>query len=133
MKIRNKQTGDVWDIPRMRHPTVQEDDISFFAVRDGDGKLFSYPSIAELNADWEDYASKEPLIKDEKICKAVRVWADENRIEKVGFKLDEGFSPCACYFYDESCEECEFGLKFYLGIEDNKIYTIAELCGEEEE
>lgn len=33
-------------------------------------------------------------------------------------------------FYDESCEVCEFGLKFYLPIDADKIYTIAELCGE---
>lgn len=76
---------------------------------------------------------KEPLIKDEKVRKAVRAWARENLIEKVGFKLDRGKTQCACYFYDESCEVCEFGLKFYLDIEHNKVYTIDELCGEEEE
>ena len=124
MKIRNKQTGDVWDIPKMRHPTVQEDDISFFAVRDGDGKLFSYPSIAELNADWEDYTPKEPLIKDEKIRKAVRAWAEGNHITSVhydafwkGFRRDNS----SITVWEE------------LPLEDNNVYTIAELCGEEEE
>ena len=133
MKLRNKKTGGIWDIPKMRHPTMQEDDISFFAYGRDEGHLFSYKSLAELNEEWEDYAPKEPLIKDEKIRKAVRAWADENKIERVGFKLDKGPSSCACYFYDESCDVCEFGLKFYIDIEHDRVYTIAELCGEEEE
>lgn len=59
MKLRNKNTGEVWDIPKMRHPTCQEDDISFFAIHGGDGKLFSYHSIAELNEEWEDFGGKD--------------------------------------------------------------------------
>ena len=41
-------------MPKMRQPTCQEDDISFFAIRGGDGKLFSYHSIAELCGEGEE-------------------------------------------------------------------------------
>lgn len=66
----------------------------------------------------------EPLIKDEKIRKAVRAWADGNNIESVhydafwrGFRRDNS----SITVWEE------------LPLEDNKVYTIAELCGEEEE
>lgn len=57
MKLRNKKTGGIWDIPKMRHPTMQEDDISFFAYGGDGGHLFSYHSLAELNEEWEDAPS----------------------------------------------------------------------------
>ena len=118
MKLRNKKTGEVEYVYFMYPDTAEELRYTF--------------TLKQLNENWEDYTPQEPLIKDWKIRKAIRVWADENRIEKVGFKLDKSKSSCACYFYDESCEVREFGLKFYLDIESDKIYTIAELCGEEE-
>lgn len=65
MKLRNKKTGGIWDIPKMRHPIMQEDDISFFAYGRDEGRLFSYKSLAELNEEWEDY--KEPRIEDESV------------------------------------------------------------------
>lgn len=125
MKLRNKKTGGVWEIPKMRHPTCQEDDISFFAYGRYEGQLFSYKSLAELNEEWEDYVPKEPLIKDEKIRKVVRAWAKVNGI--VGLTYDA----------DENCLEDIFRNEIHfnqaLGLEDAKTYTTAELCGEEEE
>ena len=113
MKLHNKKTGEILTINNI--------------VNDKGEKVFSLdivPDGYELIG--------VPLIKDEKLRKALWVWADENRIKKVGFKLDKGNTSCACYFYDESCDICEFGLKFYLPIDADKIYTITELCGEEE-
>ena len=134
MKLRNKKTGMVADVQG-----IAIHNMSFDLYDKNNKKLITdvqtipsyYGSITELNEDWEDYPA-EPLIKDEKLRKALWVWADENRIKKVGFKLDKGNTSCACYFYDESCDICEFGLKFYLAIDADKIYTITELCGEEE-
>ena len=74
----------------------------------------------------------EPLIKDEKIRKAVRVWADASGIEKVlsygdvfwiGFRSTntESVWKFECNYID--------GLEF----KQDKEYTITELCGEEEE
>ena len=69
-------------------------------------------------------APKEPLIKDEKIRKAVRAWAEANDIERVWHEYS-------------SCWLRGNGLKIELENEvvdlEQKNYTIAELCGEEEE
>ena len=125
MKLRNKKTNEIWDIPKRRYPTVQEDDISFFAMLGTNGELFSYRSLAELNEEWEDTKPTEPLIKDEKIRKAVRAWADKAKIKEV--RVDRSGScllnyPALIQFHGTPFSELK-----------NREYTIAELCGEEEE
>ena len=84
----------------------------------------------------EQRTPAEPLIKDEKIRKAVRAWAEANdvkiiRIRTVGKTLLRciGKYRKVCYI------DIEFMLdntECYEDLHDN-IYTIAELCGEEEE
>ena len=70
----------------------------------------------------------EPLIKDEKIRKAIRVWARLNVVKEVTF--DE---------YWHSFRDMDMVISFLFSfrdfdcLEDGKTYTIAELCGEEEE
>jgi hypothetical protein len=142
MKLRNKKTGKIWHMPRLRQPTVQEDDISFFACTDEHGcsrcELFSYESLAELNEEWEDYTPAEPLIKDEKIRKAVRAWAEMNdirfirmcsRTRKENARI-VGQNALGRTFTMEIDNEYEIRVSF----EDYKeCYTLAELCGEEEE
>ena len=75
---------------------------------------------------------KEPLIKDKKIRKAVRAWAEANNIRAVYYSPEEdGFYVknfddeivTSIYFADKPMEEDGYG----------EHYTIAELCGEEEE
>ena len=70
---------------------------------------------------------KEPLIKDKKIRKAVRAWAEANDITEInaasnGYELWGGI--------DDWC--IHFGGNPFKDIKPLK-YTIAELCGEEEE
>lgn len=133
MKLRNKKTGKIWHMPRLRQPTVQEDDISFFACIGehgcSRGELFSYKSLAELNEDWEDYKPAEPLIKDEKIRKAVRAWwetvPDVITDKRVLYKNNQDL---AVGVYSIYC-----GAIYPETLEVGKMYTIAELCGEEEE
>lgn len=134
MKLRNKKTGKVWDIPKMRHPTCQEDDISFFVVQGSVGKLFSYRSIAELNADWEDYKPKEPLIKDEKIRKAVRAWAEADDLDNFRVQ-NQHFNECKIIGYTAGINKASFiGFQTTIAHADNKkLYTITELCGEDKE
>lgn len=66
---------------------------------------------------------KEPLIKDEKVRKAVRAWAEANGIERVWHEYS-------------SCWLRGNGLKIELGNEvvdlEQNNYTIDELCGDEE-
>ena len=131
MKLINKKTGKILEDVKYIDTSLTTIEIHY--LDNGVSRIETEKDYHSFLQNWEDYDTpQEPLIKDEKIRKALRVWADENRIKKVGFKLDNGNTSCACYFYDESCDICEFGLKFYLAIDADKIYTITELCGEEE-
>ena len=71
-----------------------------------------------------------PYIKDEKIRKAVRAWAEAEEIEKV-FICDDLVwgEPMVRIAEDTAYHEISFkgSLKIKCG-----TYTIAELCGEEE-
>ena len=71
MKLRNKKTGEIKEIKTIDLVVTGQ----FY-----DKIIDRQPSLAKLNEEWEDYVTKEPLIKDEKIRKAVRAWADVNRI-----------------------------------------------------
>lgn len=126
MKLRNKRTGEIVDtkdynfkIATPAEPLYGHD---AFDVRE------EYNSLAELNEHWEDYAPAEPLIKDEKIRKAVRAWADANYLKWACYSLDGRF-------YDKTTDH-EITFKSYSNrsdIPECKLLTIAELCGEEEE
>ena len=127
MKLRNKRTGKI----------VECENIVFAHCNayglDWEQYTPNVNSLTELNEEWEDYKPKEPLIKDEKVRKAVRVWAEANDI-----------SPKQYYCTDVEFDRAKHRLKWIetsiefneydcLGnLEDGEKYTIAELCGEEE-
>ena len=118
MRLRNKKTGEV--------KKMWKDNI---CLSFSDCNKVYY-SIAELNDEWEDYEPAEPLIKDEKIRKAIRAWAEANEIETVDYDnywVAFGRDDKTISFKDY--DKC---LGFY-GLDDNGTYTIDELCGEEEE
>ena len=118
MKLRNKKTGEV--------KKMWKDNI---CLPFGDCNKVYY-SLAELNADWEDYKPAEPLIKDEKIRKAVRAWAEANEISQAQFdRYISGFSASDAEHNILSMISFD---GFVFMFVDGKIYTIAELCGEEE-
>ena len=91
---------------------------------------------AELSfEEWEDYNPTEPLIKDEKIRKAVRAWAEATGVGTGWLKVSKGSNSADIFgwvkgrlgglsigFETRQVEELEDGIK----------YTIEELCGEEE-
>ena len=115
MRLRNKKTGEV--------KKMWKDNI---CLSFSDCNKVYY-SLAELNQEWEDYKPAEPLIKDEKIRKAVRAWAEANDITEInvassGYELWGGI--------DDWC--IHFGGNPFKDIKPLK-YTIAELCGEDEE
>lgn len=113
MKLRNKRTGDII--------------IKHIAITVDNEYRKTYSSLAELNEEWEDYKPAEPLIKNEKIRKAVRAWAEAESIpseETLAYNVDGhslGWYHCEIMFS-----------KHIQGLEE-KEYTIAELCGEEKE
>lgn len=124
MKIRNKKTGEVFEAYK-EGPI----DLYFYPneYKGGDDiERETYQSIAELNADWEDHKPAEPLIKDEKIRKAVRAWAEANDI-----------GSCVCK-EEIHCITFETERGMFISFENaapippEGEFTIAELCGEEE-
>lgn len=111
MKLRNKKTGEitegaVWIKTRFHK------------------EPWHCESIAELVEHWED--CKEPLIKDEKIRKAVRAWADSNGTYPIYW--EDG-----CTLSINHSMRIEFSERAFAYLDVDKAYTIAELCGEEEE
>lgn len=127
MKVKNKKTGEVVELFE-RGPI----DLYFYPNEHKVGddiERETYQSLAELNADWEDYKPAEPLIKDEKIRKAVRAWAEANEISQAQFDRytsgfsasDDGHNILSMISFDG----------FVFMFVDGKYYTITELCGEE--
>lgn len=122
MKLRNKRTGEVGKL----HCDMNVIPAKYGVFEDTDirGHYWEYDSLAELNEDWEDCKPAEPLIKDEKIRNLVRAWGDGNDAINVQFDAFwRGFrhNNSTITVWED------------LPLEDNKIYSIAELCGEEEE
>lgn len=81
--------------------------------------------LAIINGDFwgTNTEPKEPLIKDEKIRKAVRAWADATGTKSVNY-----------WGHLESCQnDSSIDFQNGLGLEHGDDYTIAELCGEEGE
>ena len=124
MKLKNRKTGKITEIEEV-NLVVMDDE------RDCYESFAEYHSLAELNADWEDYIPAEPLIKDEKIRKAVRAWAEANEISQAQFDRytsgfsasDDGHNLLSMISFDG----------FVFMFVDGKYYTIDELCGEEKE
>ena len=119
MKLRNKKTGEVvyvdFQIPLCNH----DETLGSYSVN----------SLKELNKSFEDYDQAEPLIDDEKIRKAVRLWAEANGT----FEDIKVHSLTTGTRFSIENYDIEFLGYFIYDLEGNKTYTIAELCGEEEE
>jgi hypothetical protein len=127
MKLRNKKTGEVVDAWPF-YDRTQDMNLKYYAST-GIVNL-KYDTLAKLNEEWEDYKPSEPLIKDKKIRKAVRAWWEcisNNVIDKrIFYKANHDL---AIGIYTIYC-----GAILPVGtLEEGKNYTIAELCGEEEE
>ena len=129
MKIRNKKTGEVFEAFK-KAPIDLYFYLNKYEEGENDFDRKTYQSLAELNDEWEDYAPKEPLIKQEKIRKAVRAWAEANEISQAQFDRntsrfsggDAGHNFLSTISFDG----------FVFNCEDGEYYTIDELCGEEE-
>ena len=117
MKLRNKKTGEIKILTEVIHEAYEKHELDF---------------LSKLNAEWEDYKPTEPLIKDEKIRKTLRAWAELNDIKDILHKVDVGRNECCSYIHDINCEMLEIGFKEKLPLGDNASYSIAELCGEKD-
>ena len=119
MKLRNKETGEIWDIGK-----ILTNDYP------------SYDTLESINEDFEDYEPKVPLIKDEKVRKAVRAWAEAldlrwfRRCSSTNFytsRLSGHNAEGVCYTMELAPSDL-YGEKI-----TKDSHTLAELCGEEEE
>lgn len=113
MKLRNKKTGEIWDIGKV-------------LVND-------YPcweTLTQICEDWEDV--KEPLIKDEAKRSVFKAWAEilGRDLEKADFKYDAERNGFDCYLAESIIE---FANGEGINCVDREIYTFRALCGEGEE
>lgn len=120
MKLRNKKTGKIAEAIDL----VNDDEI-----------WGTVKTPSEIFEDWEYYKPVKPLIKDEKIRKAVRAWAEANNRDTF-LVINEHFNCCKIIGYTDgrnaSCDKIEFGTTI-AGANKDYHYTIVELYGEEEE
>lgn len=140
MKLRNKNTGEVFDALIREKGGAGSYSLIVCDIKSYEQSkstldathfvLDEYETLTELNEDWEDYKPAEPLIKDDKIRKAVRAWAEANNIKAVYYSPEEdGFY--VKNFYDEIVASIYFGDKPMEEDGYGENYTIDELCGEE--
>lgn len=122
MKLRNKKTGEVIDEENYQFQILERAD-QFYGCETYN-EVARYKSIKELSEEWEDYKTAKPLIKDEKIRKVVKAWAEANDIERVWHECSSSWlrGNGLTIEMENEVDELEQG-----------NYTIAELCGEEEE
>lgn len=117
MKLRNKKNGKVYTACR----------VCFYEPID-DVEKRNWKTLKEFCEDWEDCTPKEPLIKDEKVRKVVRAWAEAESIPSEG-TVHYNYDEYSLGWYHTSLEFS----KHIQNLRDESEYTIAELCGEEEE
>lgn len=112
MKLRNKKTGESinFDILPEEVKRAIEVGVTYF--------WYNY----------ELYQPKGPLIKDEKIRKMVRALAETNDIAQLSYDAHWNAFRCADFVIAFS-----YDFDRHDGLKDGISYSIAELCGEEEE
>lgn len=143
MKLRNKKTGEIFDaLVREKGGggsyslivcDIKAYEQSKSTLDQTHFVLDEYETLAKLNEEWEDYKPTEPLIKDEKIRKAVRAFSEAIQEKKHILVIKEcglgraEFSNGANYWI-----RLPLDVETMDALEDRTYYTIAELCGEEE-
>lgn len=116
MKLRNKKTGEIISSKEL---LTDECIIDLFS------KIFNNfnSKLNKILEEWE-VVPQEPVIKDDKVRKAVRAWAEVNRI-----------SSCICKV-EMHCITFETERDMFISFENADTippegnFTITELCGE---
>lgn len=119
MKLRNKKTYEIYEI--------NDDECSLFTLLKKTG----------LFEDWEIIEEKEPLVEDKKIRSVLAKWFNLLRVKSVIYKYEED-----CLVYNANSNSTynkrdEVKISFnswsaFKNLEDGKIYTREQLCGEED-
>lgn len=74
----------------------------------------------------EQHETAEPLIKDERVRKTVRAWAEAE-------SEDCYYGEDSKTLYNGSGDHIEFWSRPFTDLKPGEHYTISELCGDEEE
>lgn len=134
MKLRNKKTGGMGEAILCNLEIY---------VETGDRVYCYVKNINKFCKEWECVKPAEPLIKDEKVRKAVRAWAEANGVPNdvpldVFEYLGTGLTVMR-YHYEaktkpyERCVQFEYISRDEIYAHQNdREHTIDELCGEEE-
>ena len=130
MILRNKKTGEVGEA---YWSTFRENGTDLCISLHKNGAYVEVRSLAELNEEWEDYKPKEPLIEYEKARKVFQEWVKLYDAER--FRATHLFDSKMYMTVLRSTDlttEPSIDLPGHIG-KDSEIYTIDELCGEDEE
>lgn len=137
MKLRNKKTGEVEEFDQIYLTKMVKEKTGLTGTVSSEYIKRAYSSHAEFDEEWEDYNPKQPLIKDEKIRKAVRAWAEANGLKKIYFQYHNDLlymsfcDPDTDYMSSIFFDGDKFDVKEYSeSLQGNTLYPIKELCGE---
>lgn len=123
MKLRNKKTREILEIKLIQTncECLTEHEIDTY---------YGEPiTLKLLNRMCEDYTPQEPLIKDEDVRKIVLSWYNANFPTKdyeIYYTAEDYRLSCHLICIDFQCNR---GLE---NLDEDRTYTITELCGEEE-
>lgn len=128
MKLKNRKTGEIVELKLIQ---VNDKYLEDHEVDLLNGEKLTLKSLADSFDD-----VKEPLIKDAGAREVMRLWAKANRIPTNATTIEYHFVESLCGTESEFWDN-NLHIMFYGKIAPNaihgKIYTIEELCGEEEE
>lgn len=119
-KLRNKKTGEIQGFGNLQVYAETEN-------TDESQLLGNFDSFEQILEYYEDYTPTEPLIKDEKIRKAVKAWAKANGawllLVVSSYRIEISQVDAEILFNDPVFKE----------LPRDRQLTIEELCGEEKE
>lgn len=115
MKLRNKSTGEIWDIGKIIT-----------------NEYHSYDTLESIYEDFEDL--DKPLIESKKFRNVVRLWAELNELSSVLYSKDKDciYSSYGSFNSDTKVFISFYSFRVFEKLEDGKEYTIEELCRSEE-
>lgn len=127
MKLRNKKTGEIDDFLF----EVITDRIDLYRrVGSSDTKnIWSYNSLAGLNAEWEDC---EPLLLDDLNKRIIRLWAHNNKLKTVISYGHDAWIGLRGEDSQGNIWKIELSSMFISELENGKSYSIDDLCGTDE-
>lgn len=135
MKLRNKKTGEIVDlIEGELSDSCRGDYIEIKPIAISCQEGYLYRSLAELNEEWEDYITTEPIIKGKKIRELVRVWAKLYGYEYEPIRIFKHNKYISLYKDAVSGYSSSVGIDLpcetLRNVKNNNYYTLTELCGD---